>query len=129
MRGALPVRIPGRLDKVKGGNGRVQGTIKVYWASKGPLTRPPPSGPPPLGERCDFDLSPSPLGRGGTARRGVRGLFEGDEFVPMEVSGARDFEGTFRLRHDRRVRDLRLFPREEPRTVRAGVRATRANFT
>jgi hypothetical protein len=40
-----------------------------------PLLRRAPS---PLGEGCDSDFSPSPLGRGGTARRGVRGFFAGD---------------------------------------------------
>ena len=49
--------------------------------------------PLPWGEGCDFDFSPSPLGRGGTARRGVRGFFAGDAFMAMEVSGARDFDG------------------------------------
>ena len=43
--------------------------------TKGPLTHRLAVPPLPLGEGCDFDFYPSPLGRGGTARRWVRGLF------------------------------------------------------
>ena len=42
--------------------------------------------PSPLGEGCDFDFSPSPLGRGGTARRGVRGFFAGDASWPWRYA-------------------------------------------
>ena len=59
--------------------------------------------------------------RAGSARRAVRGFFAGDAFMAMEVSGARDFNGTFRLRHERRVRDLPLFPKEELQSAKAGV--------
>src|SRR5271157_3114003 len=64
---------------------RSQGSLKVpgvaylrsygYITPKGPLTHRLAVPPLPLGEGCDFDFYPSPLGRGGTARRWVRGLF------------------------------------------------------
>jgi hypothetical protein len=40
--------------------------------------------PSPLGEGCDFDFSPSPMGRGGTAKRGVRGFFAVDPYKAVE---------------------------------------------
>jgi hypothetical protein len=53
--------------------------------------------PSPLGEGCDFDFYPSPLGRGGTARRWVRGLFAGDEYMAVDVCGTRGCDGTLHL--------------------------------
>src|SRR5271157_183738 len=50
----------------------------------GPLRLAVP--PLPLGEGCDFDFYPSPRGRGGTARRWVRGLFHPPS----------DFDGTLK---------------------------------
>jgi hypothetical protein len=40
---------------------------------------------------------PSPLGREGTARRGVRGFFRGNVLTPLEVGGSYDFDGTLKL--------------------------------
>jgi hypothetical protein len=55
--------------------------------SKGVERDPSPAllrrAPSPLGEGYDVDFSPSPLGRVGTARRGVRGFFAGDAFMAM----------------------------------------------
>jgi hypothetical protein len=66
--------------------------------SNGVVRDPSPAllrrAPSPLGEGCDSDFLPSPLGRGGTARRGVRGFFAGDAFIAMEVSGPCDFDAT-----------------------------------
>jgi len=45
------------------------------------IPHPPPCGPP------------SPLGRGGTARRWVRGLFADDAFVALDVCGTLDSDG------------------------------------
>jgi len=84
--------------------------------------------PSPLGEGCDFDFSPSPVGRGGTARRGVRGFFAGGTFKATEVCDARDFNGTLpppRAAFFPTRRKLRLAPtqRATPCTATPGVAA------
>src|SRR5271157_1660048 len=64
--------------------------LRVPSKSDGRLKRTP--HPPPCGP-------PSPPGRGGTARRWVRGPFVGDISIALEVFYARDFDGALGPRY------------------------------
>jgi len=74
-------------------SGEKQGSVKVRWDWESPLTHRLAVPPLPKGEGYGFDLFPSRQGRGGTARRWVRGFFPRAGFTALEGSVAWDFDG------------------------------------
>src|SRR5271157_3597385 len=85
---------------------RTQGSVKVprveYLESYGYITHEGTPHPPPCGP-------PSPRGRGGTARRWVRGRFVDTISIALEACYTRDFDGALEGR-DTRHKGGRLWP-------------------
>ena len=70
-----------------------QGSVKVDWVERDPSPTALRSPLSPRERAAIFDFLSLSGGRGGTARRWVRGLFADDAFVALYVCGTLDFDG------------------------------------
>ena len=85
------------------------GSVKVDWVERDPSPTALRSPLSPRERAAIFDFLSLSGGRGGTARRWVRGLFADDAFVALYVCGTLDFDGalaTFATLVDRPIGPL-----------------------
>ena len=89
----LRFRTPGQNGPAR----RHQGSVKVDWVERDPSPTALRSPLSPRERAAIFDFLSLSRGRGGTARRWVRGLFADDAFVALYVCGTLDFDGALCL--------------------------------
>ena len=92
---ARPHRVPSKSDRIEGD--------PLPTALRSPLSPRAREGNQNLtlvlaGSGSKLKSQPSPSGRGGTARRWVRGLFPPDALMAIKIQDTRDFDGVLRGR-------------------------------
>jgi len=92
---AFTIQIPDyhQLGELCGVAEHRQGSVKVDWVERDPSPTALRSPLSPRERAAIFDFLSLSGGRGGTARRWVRGLFADDAFVALYVCGTLDFDG------------------------------------
>ena len=97
---AFTIQIPDyhQLGELCGVAEHRQGSVKVDWVERDPSPTALRSPLSPRERAAIFDFLSLSGGRGGTARRWVRGLFADDAFVALYVCGTLDFDGALEHR-------------------------------